>query len=343
MQNEIKENTKLLKEDGTLNVRSGWARRNLFDYDRKLVRPRGRLKEWDFYQISNGKYMVQISFFNITVASAATASIVELKTGKRLCSTSLSLFTRRRYALPVKSDQPNFFRYDKDGTYLEFDTSSTWKKLLFGGRTKGKQFKMHFKMTFPENQENITTVTPFDGKPTAFFLTTKQNCMPCEGVVTWGNVEYKFDKNDTFAVMDWGRGVWPHKNVWYWGNGSACIDGKIFGFDVTWKIGNPSEGTETCLFYDGKAHKIGAVDIEKFPGDDNGWMKPWHIKSEDGRFDVTMTPFFDNKSGMVLFGALGMKTHQVHGLWNGFAVLDDGTRVEIKNMYAFCEYVVNAW
>lgn len=127
MQNEIKENTKLLKEDGTLNVRSGWARRNLFDYDRKLVRHRGRLKEWDFYQISNGKYMVQISFFNITVASAATASIVELKTGKRLCSTSLSLFTRRRYALPVKSDQPNFFRYDKEGTYLEFDTSSTWK------------------------------------------------------------------------------------------------------------------------------------------------------------------------------------------------------------------------
>ena len=83
--------------------------------------------------------------------------------------------------------------------------------------------------------------------------------------------------------------------------------------------------------------------MEKFPGTDGGWMKPWHFTSEDGRFDVTMTPFFDNDTGVIVLGQLGMKTHQVHGLWNGYAVLDDGRRIDIKDMYAFCEYVVNAW
>ena len=71
-QTEITAPVKLLNDDGTLAVQ-GWARRNLFEYDRKLVKPRGRLKEWDFYQISDGHYLVQVNFFNITVGSAATA------------------------------------------------------------------------------------------------------------------------------------------------------------------------------------------------------------------------------------------------------------------------------
>ena len=342
MQKEITERTALLNEDGTLAV-AGWARRNLFEYDRKLVGPRGRLKEWDFYQISNGTLMVQINFFNITIASAATASLIDMRNGRKLTCASLSLGTRNRYLLPEVSDTPNYFRYDKNGVYLEFDTCEEKRKLLFGGIAQGKKFRMRFDMYYGKDDENITIVTPFAGKPDRFFLTTKQNCMPCEGKVVWGKKEFVFDRTDTFAVLDWGRGVWPHKNVWYWGNGATYIDGKRFGFEITWKIGDESNATETCLFFDGKAHKIGAVDVEKFPGDDNGWMKPWHFVSDDGRFDVTMTPFYDNKSGVVLFGQLGMKTHQVHGLWNDYAVLDDGTRLEIKDMYAFCEYVVNAW
>lgn len=342
MQREITERTRLLTDKGELAV-AGWARRNLFDYERRAVKARGRLKEWDFYQVSDGKLLVQLNFFNITLASAATAALIDMRTGKKIACASIALGTRRRYLLPQVSDTPNYFRYDRGNTHLEFDTMRGRKKLLFSGVAKGKKFSMRFDMTYGENDENITIVTPFKDMPDRFFLTTKHNCMPCEGKVVWGNKEFLFDKNDTFAVLDWGRGVWPHKNVWYWGNGATYIDGKRFGFEITWKIGDESAATETCLFYDGKAHKIGAVDVEKFPGDGNAWMDPWHFVSDDGRFDVTMTPFYDNKSGVVLFGQLGMKTHQVHGLWNGRAVLDDGTEIIIKDMYAFCEYVVNAW
>lgn len=30
-------------------------------------------------------------------------------------------------------------------------------------------------------------------------------------------------------------------------------------------------------------------------------------------------------------------------MWNGTAILDDGTKLEVKDMYAFCEYVENKW
>lgn len=337
---EITKSTKLLNEDGTLAV-AGWARNNLFDYDRRLAKPRWRLKEWDFYQISDGNYMVQISFFNITVASCASACILDLKTGAKIDSMSLVLATRRRYIMPKKGDVPNFFRYERGNTVLQFDTRRNSRKLYYKGKAKGKPFELEFTMDICAGHENITIVTPFKDMPTRFFMTTKQNCMPCAGTVKWGDKTFSFDKGNTFAVLDWSRGVWPHKNRWYWGNGTTYINGKLFGFELTWLIGDESKATETCLFYDGKAHKIGAVDLETPP--QGRYMEPWHFISDDGRFDVTMTPTYDYANGVKVLGLAGMVTHQVHGLWNGYAVLDDGTKLEIKDMYAFCEYVENLW
>lgn len=342
MQKEITSRTELLDKDGNLVV-CGWARRNLFVYDRERVRRRNRLKEWDFYQASDGDMLVQVNFFNIAIASAATAAVIDMRTGERAECASITLGTVNRLHLPEVSDKPNEFSYSKGGVSLRFVTTENSRKVTFSGKAKGKPLTVELEMEFEPEDENITIVTPFKGMSDRFFLTTKHNCMPCKGRVTYGEKTYEFAPDRTFGVLDWGRGVWPHKNEWYWGNGATYMDGKRFGFEITWKIGDESNATETCLFFDGKAHKIGAVDVEKFPGTDGGWMKPWHFISEDGRFDVTMTPFFDNDTGVIVFGQLGMKTHQVHGLWNGYAVLDDGRKIDIKDMYAFCEYVVNAW
>lgn len=112
MQKEITSRTPLLTADGDLAV-CGWARRNLFDYDRTLVKKRGRLKEWDFYQVSDGSILVQINFFNITLASAATAAVIDMKTGERIECADITLCTRRKYLLPEVSDTPNVFEYER--------------------------------------------------------------------------------------------------------------------------------------------------------------------------------------------------------------------------------------
>ena len=54
MQREITTMTDLLTPDGKLAV-CGWARWDLFRYDASLVARPWRLKEWDFYQVSDGK------------------------------------------------------------------------------------------------------------------------------------------------------------------------------------------------------------------------------------------------------------------------------------------------
>lgn len=340
-QKEYTEPTRLLGEGGRL-LSPGWARHNVFNYDRNAVNKVMRRKEWDFYQLSNGRYMVQISFANISLGGYVAAAIIDLKEGKTI-KNAASFFVggKDKYVLPPKGDVPNVVEYKIGGAEFKFDTKETERTLYF----KMGKVTCNFKMDIMPGLENITTVLPFDGFPDRYFMTTKQNCMPCEGTYKLGDKEYKFTKDDTFCCLDWGRVDTPYALVWYWGNGSTYLTDEngnkhIFGFEITWGIGNESNATETCLFYDGKAHKIGAVDVQDFPK--GRYMEPWKFVSEDGRFDMTMTPFYDNHADTNAL-VMRMHSHQVHGLWNGTVTLDDGTKLEIKDMYAFCEYVENRW
>ena len=340
---EIKEKTKLLNADGTLNAK-GWSRRCLVDYNKENITPkyRKRLKEWDFYQTSNGHFMVQLNFANITLGAAATASIVNLDTGEKFESSALELFTEKKFQLASKTAEDiSTFAYARKGVFFGIEVKEDCRYLTYRGKCKGEPVEIHLVMHHLKDNQSITIVTPFEN-PNQFFLTTKYNCMATEGFARVGNLKIDFSKEDTFSVLDWGRGVWPHKNYWFWGNASAVIDGKPFGFELTWGIGKEDGNTETCLFYEGVAHKIGKVSLKHHPKE-VGYMENWEFEEENGRLSVTMTPFFDNVSNLGVKGVLGMFTHQVHGLFNGTAVLDDGRVITLKDVYAFCEYVENLW
>ena len=341
-QEEYTQPTTLLGKNGTL-LAAGWARHGLFEYDRSRVKHKKRRKEWDFYQISNGRYMVQLNFANISIGGYASAMLVDLKQRKILASTMAPFVGGAdKYVLPARGDELNRVDFQVGGVSFLADTTETARHLRF----EGKGFLADFTMDILPGQENITTVLPFDGYPDRYFMTTKQNCLACEGVFKAPGVEQQFSREDTFCVLDWGRVCTPYRLVWYWGNGSARIteeDGSehLFGFEITWGIGNESHATETCLFYDGRAHKIGPVDVETFPKPD-GYLKTWKFVSRDGRFNLSMEPFYDHHSDLNVL-VMRMHSHQVHGLWSGTVTLDDGRVLSIKDMYAFCEYVENRW
>lgn len=71
--------------------------------------------------------------------------------------------------------------------------------------------------------------------------------------------------------------------------------------------------------------------------------KPWKFHEENGRFEMTFTPFYDNYSDLDILELLGTNGHQVHGYWSGTVTLDDGTVIPVNHMYAFCEQVNNKW
>ncbi len=345
-QTEYTKETPLLADDGTL-LAKGWARRNYFTYNRKFSKPDLRKKEWDFYQIFNGRYLVQISFANISVGGYAGANLIDYQTGEVIVDAmSIFLGGNNKYILPTKCDIPNYFEANVGKTELVFDTKENIRTLYIKTPYKGKIVECRFEMDIMPDLENITTVLPFRNMPTRYFMTTKQNCMPCKGTFAFGDDVVEFSKDDSFCILDWGRVNTPYSMVWYWGNGTTYLTDEngekhIFGIEATWAIGDESNATETCLFYDGKVHKIGAVDVEVFPKPDK-FMQPWKFLSEDGRFNLVMTPTYDHHTDINALVAR-MHCHQVCGLCNGDVTLDDGTKLEIKDMPVFFEYVENRW
>lgn len=344
-QTEITEPMPLLDSDGTL-LAKGWSRKYIFDYNRDYVK-KGIMsrKEWDFYTIFDDKMQMLISFANISLGGYAGAKLVDLKTGEVVCDSMQYFLGANKHVSHSKPDAPNRFKEKIGKTEFDFNTKENERELWYKGSYKGKPVEATAKMDIIDGLEALTTIFPFDEGKHHYFMTTKQICMPCEGKFVFGDIEYEFSKENSFCSLDWGRVNTPHNMVWYWGNGSQYVTDEngekhLVGFEITWAIGNESHATETCIFYDGKIHKFGAVDVETFPKGD--FLKPWKFVSEDGRFNMTMQPTLDNHSD-VDFKIGRMNCHQIYGIWNGELVLDDGKKIEIKDLFTFCEYVENRW
>ena len=193
---------------------------------------------------------------------------------------------------------------------------------------------------FDEPEESMVICTPFD-KPGHFYYNQKINCMRAKGEVVYDGKTYVFDPSDSFAVLDWGRGVWTYHNTWYWGSASYQVDGVPFGWNIGYGFGDTSAASENMLFYDGKAHKISAVKFN-IPGGEKDFMSPWTFTSDDGRFEMDFVPVLD-RAACTDVKLIKSDQHQVFGRFTGKAVLDDGRVIEVRDFPGFAEKVENKW
>ena len=340
----ITEKTPLLDENGKL-VKAGYCFKNMYEYDRKAIKASPfRIKEWDFYQFSNERYCVQVTMADISIGASASVGVFDMQTGQRYDASSLKLFSFGSLEVSPDAMTPNTISCRKKNFDLVIDVTEKQRTITFEGKAKGKKMSMSVSMDMFPDHEALIMALPFDrGNDKQFYFNQKVNCMPVTGSIKIGDEVIEFDPADTFCVLDWGRGVWPYHENWYWGNGSTRLDdGSIFGFEIGWGFGDMSAATENTLFYNGKAHKIGEIYLTEDKFETENWMTDWVFTSSDGRFEMTMTPFYDNiTKARVLF--VGNICHQVFGYWNGKVTLDDGTVLEIHDMPAFCEDSDNMW
>ncbi len=337
---EILEKTPLLDEKGEV-LAPGYCVYNNYIYNREDVKANPmRIKQWDFYQISDSRYTVQMTVADISFGGGGNVSVIDRETGKRVDRLNLSIMPRGSLVSSKDGFTPHFLHNKGNNFDMRIQVTPEKRFLTFEGLdSKKKPLKIYIEMDIMPDLQSLTMAVPFKEKG-HFYLNQKVNCMPSRGRIETSLGSFDFDEYTAFGVLDWGRGVWPYKCKWYWGNASTYLpDGKIFGFEIGWGFGEMYACTENTLFYEGKAHKIGMVFLEK---DETDYMKPWIFTSNDGRFEMTMTPMYDNYTSSRV-GLIGNRCHQVFGKWNGEVTLDCGTRLKINNMTAFCEYSDNRW
>ena len=135
---EVTKPTKLLDENGNLLVKGAWARHNLFEYDRAIAKPQWRGKEWDFYQFSDGRYMVQISMANISIGGYASANLVDISDpehkNKVISSMGIWLGGKNKHPMPDNCDQghPNTVEYNKGKFHFRAVTTDRARSRVHG-------------------------------------------------------------------------------------------------------------------------------------------------------------------------------------------------------------------
>lgn len=343
MQHEITEKGFLHDEQGRL-IQTGYARSLLRVYDRgRIAVSPLRIKEWDYYLITSDRYALALTIADNGYMGLDSISLLDFDMPWERTVSRMSLMTLGKRRLPSTSEKGDCISSGK-GYALTFENDGRTRR-LYGHMERfkdGKTLLFDVTLTCPPD-ESMVIVTPFRDHPRAFYYNQKINCMQARGKVCLGDEEYLFAPAHSFAVLDWGRGVWTYKNTWYWGSASGMAEGKPFGFNIGYGFGDTSAATENMLFFDGKAHKLSRVDflIPQKDGEED-YRSPWRFTSDDGRFEMDFVPIIDRAS-CTDFKLLCSDQHQVFGRFTGCAVLDDGRRIQIRDFLGFAEKVFNKW
>jgi hypothetical protein len=273
-----------------------------------------------------------------------SASLIDFKNAKEKTTSFITLFTNGKTNFPSTSAIGNVEVKNKNA-HAQFLNDGKTRVLKFNipNFNKGISLNLEFKLT-EEPKESMVIATPFKENKKAFYYNQKIIGMKAEGFVQYGNERIEFSKDDSLALLDWGRGVWTYKNTWYWGAGHGYVNGKIVGFNIGYGFGDTSNASENMLFIDGIAHKIDQVTFN-IPVDEKGkddYLKPWTFTSNDKRFEMNFEPIIDRKSKTNL-GILCSDQHQVFGKFSGKMILDDGQEIILKDFLGFAEKVFNKW
>ena len=338
MQHEITQNGPLLNANGTLRE-PGWARSLLLDYRRADVKAgKLRIKEWDYYIITNDSFGVALTIADNSYMGLISASVLEFEKTWEQTTTVLTAFPMGKYRLPETSSAGDTLYGDKR-VQMAFRVQPGERRLSCRFARFLGEDALELELTLAQPpMDSMVIATPFDA-PRAFYYNQKINCMPASGVMTLGSRRFEFAPETSFGTLDWGRGVWTYDNTWYWGNGNGIVNGKPFGFNIGYGFGNTSAASENLLLYGGVAHKLSRV---QFNIPEESFLKPWTFSSEDGRFVMDFVPVIDRAART---NALIIESdqHQVFGRFTGRAVLDDGTALELKDFLGFAEKVRNRY
>jgi Domain of unknown function (DUF2804), C-terminal/Domain of unknown function (DUF2804), N-terminal len=339
-QHRIAERGELLDHRGWLATK-GWAPSALLIYDPvRVAEGEQNLREWEFFTVLTEDYALNFTIAKVRFAAFCAVDFIDFESGE----TKMGFVYETGVDDLIEMTPDNFgktvcredgrevvvFERSGDQRVLTYDLPETLLAHSMKGEiTLGQKRDMDF----------LALATPFTEDERMFFYEQKISGMPASGTAVVDGTVFELPPGQAFAVMDWGRGVWPDKLNWRWGSASGIVDDKVISFNIGNGFGEMSAASENLIVYDGTAHKIDQV-IWHYDSAD--YSKPWHFTSNDGRFEMTLDPVFDQNmdfNAIFKYGTL----HKVYGNFSGFIILDDGRKIEIENMMGFAEEVFISW
>ncbi len=338
MQIELTQSGPLLQPNGQL-AQIGWARQPLLDCNLESARfyslrplQRFRVKRWDYYAVFTPR-----RFFSTTIADLGYAGNIfvytlDFETGD-LHEEGLVIPLGKGIQLPRNSTEGNS-HFDDKRVKLDFSLHPGKRHLSVSWPDfhEGSGIQAEIDLETPPGYESMAIVIPIGKK--RFYYNRKINCLPASGTLRYGEIQEELKPNESLGSLDWGRGVWEYQSFWNWASASGFLpDGRTIGLNLGLGFGDLTAATENAFILDNHIHKLNPVKFDYISGD---YMQPWHFTDNQGRLDLTFTPFKDRlaQTNLVIITS---EVHQMFGRYNGHVTTEVGDIILIKDLIGFAE------
>lgn len=323
----------LLHASGEMAVAGYALSGNTIKYNRNKVKTKLRLKEWDYYHVQNDKYCLQMIIGHVSYIGAVSVNFFSFDGTQKYLAEALLLMPMDSLKMP-RSAAEGITTYRNKHLEVTFSVNNGIRRLI--ARSLSSKYDFEADITL-SGGDSIALATPFYEK-NEFYYNQKVSCLMPEGNIRINGETHSFSGSQSYGLLDWGRGVWPFKNEWYWGSASKLDAAVPYGINIGWGFGDTGSATENIIFYDGRAHKINNVQIDKFDPS----AKEWHFTSDDGRLELTFE-LMHNRIVRQKKLWINNRIDQVFGRFSGRLTLNNGEEIAVKDLYGFFEHARNRW
>ncbi|MCQ2505632.1 MAG: DUF2804 domain-containing protein [Lachnospiraceae bacterium] len=343
MQYKFNNRGSLLDNNGNIKE-PGYCNAPISQYDRKDIKANAfRIKEWDTYLVCCDKYAISLTISDNSYVGIDTVFFVSFEDGYQVTKNMTQFLPLGRKHMPSSSESGNVISVGSKHR-IEFYQDNGSRRLVAEIMNFDDKTSLHCDLLLTEQpQDSIVMATPM-GSNSKFMYNRKTVGFKASGFVEIGDMYHEFKKEESFGVLDWGRGVLPFNSNFYQANAYGMADDKIVAFNIGYGLGDTSKATENAAFVNGKLNKLSEVRIS-IPKGSKGrelYLEPWTFSSDDGCFEMDFRPILNRKSYKRKIITKTVK-NQVFGRYNGEITLSTGEVLEVKNMLGYASKVINRW
>ncbi|MFN8193925.1 MAG: DUF2804 domain-containing protein [Nocardioidaceae bacterium] len=321
---EVRAPVDLCDERGRLTPEAvGWSRRPVH---RTAIAGWGRRKRWEYWGVVTPTHVVGLTVSSLDYAGVHGLYVLDRSTGREWVSDAVVPLARG----VVLPGRVGVGRAHGSGGGLSIDVEHSAETTRLRASAPG--VSVDLAVDEVPGREALCVVVPW--RPRRFQYTVKDVGRPVSGRLVVDGTSYDVAASGSFAVLDHGRGKWPYAVTWNWA--AAAGPGRALTLGGRWTDGTGM--TENGLLVDGRLHKIG--EELRWHYDRSDWLAPWRISGE--RVDVTLTPFHE-RAARTQLGVVANETHQCFGTVTGWALDDDGERVDLDGLVGWAEEARNRW
>ncbi|MGP0174672.1 DUF2804 domain-containing protein [Pseudomonas sp. NCHU5208] len=279
----------------------------------------GRRKRWNHWCITNPQWMLSLTLADLDYIGYGALYFLDMESGLAVAHTQLRPFGLGCH-LPDLPQESHVFLHSR--LQLRIDEHPGRLRLTAAAPDiGGHALQVALDIQRPAHLESLNLVAPLAHG--GFHACSRQLGMPTLGSVQLGQRHYACSPGQSFAALDFGRGVWPLNS--YWQRATFAAPGGIAGnFGAGWL--DYSGLSENALWFGGELSPLSSpLHVSQSA---HNALAPWQLHSDDDRVNLSFTPRQLHRAHP-RFGPFHADTQQWFGDYHGVLRGPQGERVPV--------------